>query len=74
MKLKSEQVNLFRATSDIQEDNKKFERIKEYIHGNIETLREIFDDISISQDEKGMSESTLFHTLVILAVGQVNGS
>ncbi|MGN9163006.1 hypothetical protein [Clostridium sulfidigenes] len=84
VKLRSEQVNLFRATSNIREDNKKFERIRKCIPLNIQTLMEIFEDVSISQDErtklfkilnKGMvAESTLFHTIVALAVGQVNGS
>lgn len=84
VKLKNAQVNLFRATSSIEEDNEKFKRIKKCTPLNIQSLIEIFGDKSISQDEqiklfkilkKGIAhESTLFHTVVALAVGQVNGS
>ena len=84
MKLRKNNENLFRATSDIQEDNKKFERIKKCVPLTIEALQEIFEDELTTHEDKSKiirilnngikPESTLLQTLVALAVGQVNGS
>lgn len=84
VKLRNKRENLFRATIDINEDNKKFTRIKNYINCSMDSVYIKLKNKDITEDEYNKilkitkkntdKQSTIFKTLVVLAVGQVNGS
>ncbi|MBY6836550.1 hypothetical protein FDG50_03270 [Clostridium botulinum] len=84
-KLRKDSANLFRITKDIDEDNKKFKRIKKCIPFTQETVREIFNNSFNTIEEKNQlikifnklitkQENTLAEIIIALAIGQVNGS